>query len=102
MMGRAFLHQKRYEDAIACCHTSQSIAERARDELRVGGARYVLADCYEQLGQLCEAANLLELVVRMDRKYNLPKLEENAKRLERLRTQLATERTVEKSPVTKP
>jgi tetratricopeptide (TPR) repeat protein len=92
MMGRTFLHQKRYEDAMACCHTSQSIAERAKDELRAGGARYVLADCYEQLGQLREAADLLELVVRMDRKYNLPKLEENMKRLERLRVQVAAER----------
>ncbi len=89
MMGRTFALQKRYEDAIACCHTSQSIAERSRDELRVAGARYVLAQCYEELGQLREAADLLELVVRMDRKYHLPKLDENTRRLERLRAQLA-------------
>ena len=33
MIGRTFLLQQRYDDAIACCQTSQSIAERARDEL---------------------------------------------------------------------
>ena len=89
MIGRTFLLQKRYEDAIACCQTSQSIAERSRDELRTGGARYVLAQCYEDLGRLQEAADLLELVVHMDRKYQLPKLEENTNRLTRLRARLA-------------
>ena len=89
MIGRTFLLQKRYDDAIACCQTSQSIAERARDELRTGGARYVLAQCYEETGRLQEAADLLELVVHMDRKYQLPKLEENTNRLMRLRARLA-------------
>jgi len=91
MMGRTFLMQQRYEDAIACCQTSQSIAERTRDELRVGGARYVLAQCHEEMGRLREAADLLEQVVAMDRKYQLPKLEENTKRLEDLRARLAGE-----------
>ena len=91
MMGRTFAIQKRYDDAIACCHTSQSIAERSRDELRTGGARYVLAQCYEDLGQLQMAVQLLEQVVRMDRKYDLPKLAENVTRLERLRARLAAE-----------
>lgn len=90
-MGRTFAVQKRYEDAIACCQTSQSIAERNRDELRAGGARYVLAQCYEDLGQLHIAAELLEQVVRMDRKYQLPKLAENVNRLECLRARLQTE-----------
>jgi len=91
MMGRTFAIQKRYDDAIACCHTSQSIAERSRDELRTGGARYVLAQCYEDLGQLQMAVQLLEQVVRMDRKYDLPKLAENVTRLERLRARLDAE-----------
>ncbi|MFO0732864.1 MAG: tetratricopeptide repeat protein [Nitrospiraceae bacterium] len=91
MMGRTFATQKRYEDAMACCHTSQSIAERGRDELRVGAARYVLAQCYEELGRLREASELMESVVQMDRKYKLPKLDENTKRLERLRAQLVAE-----------
>jgi tetratricopeptide (TPR) repeat protein len=85
MIGRTFLLQRRYDDAIACCQTSQSIAERSRDELRTGGARYVLVQCYEETGKLREAADLLELVVHMDRKYHLPKLEENIRRLEALR-----------------
>lgn len=85
MMGRTFLMQRRHDDAIACCQTSQSIAERAHDELRAGGARYVLAQCYEELGRLGEAVALLERVVEMDRKYQLPKLNENTKRLRDLR-----------------
>lgn len=80
--------QQRYEETIACCHTSQSIAERLHDELRVGGARYVLAQCYEDMGRLHEAADLLEQVVHMDRKYHLPKLEENTQRLKGLRRRL--------------
>jgi tetratricopeptide (TPR) repeat protein len=88
MIARTFLLQQRYGDAIACCQTSQSIAERARDELRTGGARYVLVQCYEETGKLHEAAELLELVVRMDRKYQLPKLEENIQRLAVLRARL--------------
>ncbi|HSQ92594.1 MAG TPA: tetratricopeptide repeat protein, partial [Nitrospiraceae bacterium] len=68
--------------------TSQSIAERAHDELRTGGARYALAQCYDETGKLREAADLLELVVHMDRKYQLPKLEENIQRLAALRARL--------------
>jgi tetratricopeptide (TPR) repeat protein len=91
MMARTFLMQRRYEDAIACCQTSQSVAERSRDELRTGGARYVLAQCYEETGRLQDAAGLLELVVEMDRKYQLPKLEENTVRLRKLRERLAAQ-----------
>jgi len=88
MIGRTFLLQQRYDDAIACFQTSQSIAERSHDELRTGGARYALAQCYEETGKLREAADLLELVVHMDRKYHLPKLEENTQRLAVLRARL--------------
>lgn len=89
MIGRTFLVQKRYEEAIACCQTSQSVAERLGDELRAGGARYVLAQCYEEIGRLQDAVDLLEQVVRMDRKYCLPKLGENTQRLKTLRSRLA-------------
>jgi tetratricopeptide (TPR) repeat protein len=88
MIGRTFMIEKRYDEAIACCQTSQSIAERLRDELRTGGARYLLAQCYEEMGRLREASDLLELVVDMDRRYGLPKLEENTLRLKRLRARL--------------
>ncbi len=91
MIGRTFLMQKRYDDAIACCQTSQSIAERSRDELRAGGARYVLVQCYEDTGRLRDAAALLEQVVHMDRKYQLPKLNENTQRLRALRARLEAE-----------
>jgi len=91
MMARTYLVQKRYQEALACCQTSQAIAERARDELRAGGARFVMAQCHEEMGHLREAVGLLELVVEMDRKYALPKLEENTRRLEQLRARLAVE-----------
>ena len=48
----------------------------------------MLAQCYEETGNLREAADLLELVVHMDRKYQLPKLEENIQRLAALRASL--------------
>jgi tetratricopeptide (TPR) repeat protein len=89
MIGRTFLVQQRYDDAIACCQTSLSISERSGDELRVGGARYVLVQCYEETNRIPEAADLLELVVEMDRKYRLPKLDENTRRLASLRGSLA-------------
>ncbi|MDH5666889.1 MAG: tetratricopeptide repeat protein [Nitrospira sp.] len=88
MIGRTFLIQERFDDAIACCLTSQSIAERSRDELRTGGARYVLVQCYEETGRLREAEALLEQVVQMDKKYGLPKLDENVRRLSALRARL--------------
>jgi tetratricopeptide (TPR) repeat protein len=89
MMARTHLVQKHYEEALACCQTSQAVAERSGDELRTGGARYVMTQCYEELGRLKEAAELLALVVQMDRKYRLPKLEENTKRLEQLQARLS-------------
>jgi tetratricopeptide (TPR) repeat protein len=89
MKGRTYLAQKRYEEALACCQTSLAMAERHRDELRAGGARYVMAQCQEEQGHLREAAELLERVVAMDRKYRLPKLEENTLRLQVLRQRLA-------------
>jgi len=49
----------------------------------------MLADCYEAMGRLEEAADLLALVVEMDRKYQLPKLEENTMRLQVLRDRLS-------------
>src|SRR5437773_2059464 len=91
MMGRTYVMQKRYEEALACCRTSLAVAERGGDELRAGGARYVMAQCYEEIGWHEEAADLLEWVVRMDRKYRLPKLEENSRRLEALRARLAAD-----------
>jgi hypothetical protein len=49
----------------------------------------VLVQCYEETGKLREAADLLELVVHMDRKYQLPKLQENTQRLAVLHARLA-------------
>jgi len=40
------------------------------------------------MGRLQEAAQLLEHVVEMDRKYQLPKLEENTRRLHALHARL--------------
>jgi len=90
MMARMYVAWERTDDAIACAQTSLAIAERLRDELRMGGAWYVLAGCHETLGHDAEAARLLQRVVRVDRKYGLPKLEENTRRLATLRDRLKT------------
>ena len=91
MMARTYLLQERGDEALACCRTSLAVAERMHDELRIGGAWYLMAECYEKAGQLEEAATLLERVVRVDRKYQLPKLAENTQRLHALRARLAGE-----------
>ena len=89
MLAQLYLVWERFDDAIACAQTSLAIAERLRDELRMGGAWYVLAGCHEALGQDAQAGRYLHRVVRVDRKYELPKLQENTQRLERLRQRLA-------------
>ncbi len=84
MMARMYLAWKRYDDAMACAQTSLAIAERLGDELRMGGAWYVMADCHRAKGCQEKEAQFLRHVVRVDRKYELPKLEENTRRLEAL------------------
>ena len=88
MMARAYAAWERYEDAVACAQTSLAIAERLRDDLRVGGACYVLAACHEAQDRDEEAVKFLRRVVRVDRTYGLPKLDENTRRLNALRQRL--------------
>jgi tetratricopeptide (TPR) repeat protein len=89
MIGKTYVLRKRYEDAAACALTSLGISRRLGDELRVAGACYLLAGIREEEGKIAEAAELLECVVAIDRKYQLPKLEENTRRLEALRQRAA-------------
>ena len=49
----------------------------------------IMASCHEAQGNVREALNLLDQVVQIDQKYQLPKLEENTKRLQTLRARLA-------------
>jgi tetratricopeptide (TPR) repeat protein len=93
--ARLYIAQDRYDEALACTQTSLAIAERLRDELRMGGAWYVIAGCYEARGQLAEAISFLEQVVRVDQKFHLPKLEENTKRLQTLRERSGPQEKVE-------
>ncbi|MGH7255081.1 MAG: tetratricopeptide repeat protein, partial [Nitrospirales bacterium] len=88
MKGRAYAAQRRYDEALHCCRTSLAIAERQRDELRLAGAWYLMAECFEGQGCLRDAVDLLAKVVRVDEKYRFPKLEENTRRLEALRAKL--------------
>ena len=90
MLARLFLAWKRHDDALACLQTSLALAQRLRDELRMGGAWYVLAGYYEEVGNMNEAALHLERVIRVDRKYGLPKLPENIQRLKKIRDRLAS------------
>ena len=88
MLARLFLAWKRHDDALACLQTSLALAQRLRDELRMGGAWYLLARYHEDVGNIEEAAAHLERVIRVDKKYELPKLEENMQRLETMRARL--------------
>ena len=89
MMARLYLAQCRYHEALACTQTSLAMAERLHDELRMGGAWYVMASCYEAKGELGETIRFLEHVVRIDQRYQLPKLQENTKRLRTLQERVA-------------
>jgi tetratricopeptide (TPR) repeat protein len=89
MMGRLYLSQRRFDEAQSCTMTSLDIARRLKDELRMGGAWYGLASCYEAQGQWSQAVQYLQKVVRIDQKYQLPKLAENTQRLESLVTRLS-------------
>src|SRR5947208_1206959 len=88
MIGKTYALRKRYDDAAACALTSLGISRRLRDELRAAGAYYLLAGIREEEGKVTEAAELLERVVAIERKYHLPKLEENTRRLETLRERI--------------
>jgi hypothetical protein len=57
----------------------------------MAGAWYLLAGIREEQGNRVEAADLLERVVAVDRKYRLPKLEENTRRLAAMRERIARE-----------
>ena len=83
-MARMFLAQDRFDDAVACLHTSLAIAERLGDDLRKGGAWYALAECYERQGKWSEAVQLFNRVIKIDERYDLPKLQENKERRARL------------------
>jgi tetratricopeptide (TPR) repeat protein len=54
----------------------------------MAGAWYVLASCYEAQGQWSQAVRYLQKVIRIDQKYQLPKLDENTQRLHALMTHL--------------
>jgi len=69
--------------------TSLDVARRLKDELRMGGAWYVLASCHEAQGQWSQAVQYLQKVIRIDQKYQLPKLTENTQRLHALESRLS-------------
>ena len=88
MMGRLYLSQHRFDEAQSCILTSLDVARRLKDELRMGGAWYLLVSCHEARGELGKAVDYLQKVVRVDEKYQLPKLAENTQRLKALSTRL--------------
>ena len=69
--------------------TYLDIARRLKDELRMGGAWYVLASCHEAQGQWSQAVQNLKKVVCIDQKYQLPKLAENTQRLHALESRIS-------------
>jgi tetratricopeptide (TPR) repeat protein len=89
MMARLYLSQRRFEEAQSCTLTSLDVARRLKDELRMGGAWYVLASCHEARGEWKKAVQYLQKVVQVDEKYQLPKLAENTQRLQTLSARIA-------------
>jgi hypothetical protein len=71
----------RLDDAHACGVTALAMAERSGDELAAATARYHLAGICEARGDRPAAVSHLRVVVDIDRRYNLPKYEENRARL---------------------
>lgn len=71
------------EDA---CLTSLAICERIGHELGRATALYHLAEVYERTGEKSRAVKTLTEVVRLDRRFGLPKLEENSRRLKALKS----------------
>ncbi len=88
MMARLYLSQHRFDEAQSCTLTSLDVARRLKDELRMGGAWYVLASCLEAQGEWEKAIHYLKKVVKVDEKYQLPKLAENILRLQGLQHRL--------------
>ena len=91
MIGKTHVVRQRLEEGAACALSSLEISRRLRDELRTAGALYLLACIREEQGYVAEAIELFEQVVALDRKYQLPKLQENVKRLSILRERRARE-----------
>jgi tetratricopeptide (TPR) repeat protein len=99
MIGKTHAIRGQYEEAASCALTSLEISRRLQDELRMAGAWYLLAGIREEQGNSAEAAELLERVVAVDRKYQLPKLEENRRRLAALRERNAAASLPQFEPV---
>jgi hypothetical protein len=75
---------ERLDDAWACCTTALAMAERRGDEMALATARYHLAGICEARGDTRSALTHLRVVVDIDRRYGLPKYDENVARLSAL------------------
>jgi tetratricopeptide (TPR) repeat protein len=80
-LGRTYHLLGRFDDAYACCATALAMSERRGDELAVAAARYHLAGICEARGDKPSALAHLRIVVDIDRRYGLPKYDENRARL---------------------
>jgi tetratricopeptide (TPR) repeat protein len=76
-LGKTYRLMCRLPDAEACCRTALDIAGRLGDERLEAAARYHLAFIHAEQGQFAQAVEMMERVVAIDAKYQLPKLEEN-------------------------
>jgi len=76
-LGKTYRLMRRHDDAFACCRTALDIAQGLGDERLEAAARYHLAFIHAEQDQFAQAAEMMERVVAIDEKYQLPKLEEN-------------------------
>ena len=88
MIGKTYILRRMWDEASSCALSSLEVSRRLRDELRMAGALYLLACIREEQGRLTETIELFEQVVAYDRKYDLPKLQENITRLAALRARI--------------
>jgi tetratricopeptide (TPR) repeat protein len=80
-LSRTYLLMGRLDDAYACGATALAMADRLGEELAAASARYHLAGICEARGDTAAARAHLRVVVDIDRRYGLPKYEENRARL---------------------
>jgi tetratricopeptide (TPR) repeat protein len=84
-LGRTQALQGQHDKALRSSQEALSISEQLQDELGMAAAWYHLAGLYEKTGNIEEATRLMTRVVSIDERFGLPKLEENRRRLEKLK-----------------
>jgi tetratricopeptide (TPR) repeat protein len=76
------------EEALRLSERSHALYLQLNDEMGCAATLYHQAALHEDMGSFPMSVSCLEKVIRIDEKYNLPKLSENRQRLSRLQEKL--------------